>query len=232
MTISREDIAAFADGELDPARRAEVSAAIAADPHLAEQVKAHRALRERLSVHFAPILTAPLPDHLLRPLEREASPVVDLADARRRRDERRPAPRLARWGWIAGPALAASLALALFMPRQDEGRMVEGQLAAVLDRQLVSEQAPDAPQRILLSFRNPAGEYCRAFATEEQGGIACREPGGWRLEQAGPGAGPDTGEYRMAGNAAARLLERAQAMAAGPALDAAEERAARERGWR
>jgi hypothetical protein len=36
----------------------------------------------------------------------------------------------------------------------------------------------------------------------------------------------------MAGNSAAQVLQRVQEMASGSALDAAQERAARERGWR
>ena len=39
-------------------------------------------------------------------------------------------------------------------------------------------------------------------------------------------------DYRMADNPAAEVLERAQAMAAGPALDGAQEQAAKARGWR
>ena len=69
-------------------------------------------------------------------------------------------------------------------------------------------------------------------ADPDRGGIACRGEGGWRLEDAGAGTGPDQSEYRMAGNSSAELLERAQAMAAGPALDAAQERTARASGWR
>lgn len=230
MTFSREELAAFADGELDEARRPAVAAAVEADPLLAAQVSAHRALREQLSSHFAPIMEAPLPERLVRPLEQKDA-VVDLADARRKREARRSRS-IARWGWLAGPALAASLALALFMPSQDKGGLVEGELAIALEQQLVSAQTPSAPQRILLSFRNQAGEYCRAFTSREQGGIACREAGGWRLEQAADGAEADKSEFRMAGSSSAELLERAQAMAAGPALDAAEERNAREGGWR
>lgn len=230
MNPSREELAAFADGELDDARRAAVAAAIEANPELAAQVNAHRALREELSSHFAPIMAAPLPERLVRPLERGPA-VADLADARRKR-EARGSRSMARWGWLAAPALAASLALAVLMPRQDQGKLVEGELAVALDQQLVSAQSPGAPQRILLSFRSQAGKYCRAFTTQNQGGIACREAGGWRIEQAEDGAEPDKSEYRMAGSPSAALLERAQAMAVGPALDAAEERSAREAGWR
>jgi hypothetical protein len=226
MTYSPEEVAAFADGELEGERQAEVAAAVAADPELAEQVRAHRALRERLSSHFAPIMEAPLPERLLRPLQPRDT-VVNLSDVRWKRHSRS----YARWAWLAGPALAASLVLALLM-QQDHSNPIEGNLALALDRQLVAEQAPGAPQRILLSFRNTSGEYCRAFTSPALSGIACREADGWRLEQKASGAKPDESDYRMAGSSAAELLAGAQAMAVGPALDAGEERRARENGWR
>lgn len=227
MTFSREEIAAFADGELDPARRAAFEAAMKADPALAEQVGAHRALRERLSAHFAPFMAARVPEQLAGLLQQPAT-IIDFAEVR----EKRKLLASVRWGWVAGPALAASLALALFMPRGDGSERVGGHLAAALDQQLVAAQSRDAPQRILLSFRNASGEYCRAFTSPRRSGIACRESGGWRLEQAGAGRQADRSEYRMAGSATARLLERAQAMAVGPALDGDQEKEARARGWR
>jgi anti-sigma factor RsiW len=222
MSVTREELAAYADGELDAVRDAEVAAAVAADPVLDAQVRAHRALKERLGAHFAPIMNAPLPERLTAPLRREEADIIDFAAARERR--------IRRWSWIAAPALAASLALAVFLPRDDD--YAGGALAETLDAQLVAAQPADAPTRILLSFRDQAGSYCRAFAGEAQSGIACRDAEGWRLVTEGEGAAGQTGEYRMAGNPAAELLERAQAMAAGPALDAGEERAAKVRGWR
>jgi len=228
MSVTPEDLAAFADGELDGARAAEVAAAVAADPVLEAQVRAHRALRERLGAHFAPILDAPLPERLTGPLRPPQPQVVDFAAARERR-RARPA---VRWGWIVAPALAASLALAVFVPRGAGDGYAQGALAAALDAQLVASQPAAAPTRILLSFRDQSGAVCRAFAGEAQSGIACREAGGWRLVMTRTGVAPQQGDYRMAGNPAAAVLERAQAMAAGPALDAAGERAARARGWR
>jgi hypothetical protein len=153
--------------------------------------------------------------------------VVHLSDIRGKHQARSHT----RWAWLAGPALAASLVLALLV-QQDHSNPIEGNLALALDRQLVAEQAPGAPQRILLSFRNTSGEYCRAFTSPALSGIACRGADGWRLVQEASGAKPDESEYRMAGSSAAELLERAQAMAAGPALDAGGERRAREEGWR
>jgi hypothetical protein len=227
MTVTREEIAAFADGQLDRAREAEVAALVAADPALAEQVRGHRALRERLAGHFAPILDAPLPERLTAPLT-ERPEVIDLAAAREKRERARVLPR---WSWLAGPALAASLALAVFLPRGGSD-YADGALASALDTQLVAAQEAGAPNRILLSFRDEGGAFCRAFAGEAQSGIACREDEGWRLRMTAPGAPAQQTDYRMADNPSAEVLERAQAMAAGDALDAEEERAAQARGWR
>jgi hypothetical protein len=227
MTVTREEIAAFADGQLDPAREAELAALVEVDPALAEQVRAHRALRERLGAHFAPILEAPLPERLTAPLA-EKPAVIDFATARDKRERARVLPR---WSWIAGPALAASLALAVFLPRGGAD-YADRALATTLDTQLVAAQDAGAPTRILLSFREEGGAFCRAFAGEAQSGIACRENQGWRLRMNAPGVPPQQAHYRMADNPAADVLERAQAMAAGGALDAEEERAAQARGWR
>ena len=249
MSVTREELAAFADGELAPARQAEVAAAVAADPELAAQLAAHRALRERLGAHFAPIVEAPVPERLAsllgpregwdlvqqgaEPTARDPSlrwgSVIDFDAAREKRGRARTLPR---WTWFAGPALAASLALAVFIPRGAGDGYASGDLAETLDGQLVAAQSADAPTRILLSFRDESGAYCRAFAGEAQSGIACRDDAGWRLIEEAAGAGVQDSEYRMAGAPAAEVLERAQALAAGPALDAAQEHAARTRGWR
>lgn len=228
MTVTPEELAAFADGELEPARSAEVAAAIEADPALAERVREHRALKQRLSAHFAPIMDEPLPHTLtalLRP--REDADVISFAAAREKRTRTAP-----RWTWFAGPALAASLALAVLLPRSDDDGYAEGALAEVLEGQLVASQDAASPTRILLSFRDRAGAYCRAFAGEARSGIACRDGDGWKLQMQGTGPTGEGGEYRMAGASVAQVMERAQAMAAGPALDASQEAAARTKGWR
>jgi len=49
---------------------------------------------------------------------------------------------------------------------------------------------------------------------------------------AGAGAASQQGDYRMAGSSAAEIMARAQEMAAGPALSANEEQAAKAKGWR
>ena len=156
--------------------------------------------------------------------------VADFTAARQKREARRGIPR---WGWIAGPALAASLALAVILPRGGASEGYAGtQLAAVLDERLVAEQAPDEDVRVLLSFRDDAGAFCRAFAGEAQSGIACRDETGWKLQLEGQGAASQGSDYRMARADAAEIMARAQEMAAGPALDATEEERARAAGWR
>jgi hypothetical protein len=228
MNVTPEELAAYADGELGPARAAEVSAAVHADSALARQLDAHRTLRDRLGAHFAPVLEQPVPEQLTAMLRPSPSSIASLTDARERRDRARSLPR---WTWFAGPALAASLALAVFLPRGGDG-YVGGTLADALERQLVATQDQSATTRILLSFRDGTGAYCRAFAGEAQSGIACRDTEGWRMVLDGEGAPAQQGDYRMAGNPAAEVLERAQAMAVGPALDAAQEETARAAGWR
>jgi len=229
MSVTPEELAAFADGELAEPRRSQVAAEVAQDETLAAEVERHRALKAKLGAHFAALLDAPVPERLTDLLGGEGK-IADLTTARQRRAT---GLRVPRWGWIAGPALAASLALAVILPGggSPEG-YAETELAAVLDQRLVAEQAADEDVRVLLSFRDEAGAYCRAFAGEAQSGIACRDEAGWKLQLEGEGAASQGTEYRTAGADAAQIMARAQEMAAGPALEAAGERAARASGWR
>lgn len=230
MSISKEDIAAFADGELTGAREAEMAAAIAADSRLQRQVEAHRALKARLSGHFAPIAEEPVPEALAAMLAPKPAEIVDFAAAREKREARRTLPR---WSWIAGPAIAASLALAVFLPGDGApDGYADSRLAGVLDSQLVAEQQSGADTRILLSFRDSDGDFCRAFTGSGGSGIACRDGDGWKLEALGEGSDGAATDYRMAGANEGDILARAQQMAEGPALDAMAEQEARANGWR
>lgn len=242
MSIDPALLAAYADGELGPEQRAEVEAAIAADPALAKEVEAHRALRATLSAHFAPILDMPVPDRLKAPLERRAD-VVDLAEMRRTRKES-ARPRAVWPRWATGMAVAASLAIGIVVGGQIPGRapvrsdngalLASGALEKALTAQLASAAAEGGgPIRILLSFRARDGAWCRGFVMESSAGIACRERDGWAIArlQAGSEAQGE-GVYRQAGSAEAEIMAAAQDMASGPALDAEAESAARDSGWR
>lgn len=235
MSISPEELAAFADGELAGEDEARVAAAVAADKDLARQVEMHRALKAKLSGHFAPILEQEVPEHLKRMLAgaeaseaNEPAEVVDFAAARDKREAKRT---LLGWGW-AGGAIAAALVATLVFTTGDEARpgYADARLASTLDSQLVATQPGDADLRILLSFRNNAGEFCRAYSASDQSGIACRDGEGWRQQAIGSGGDSAQTEYRMAGTET-EILEAAQDMASGPALSAEEEAEALERGW-
>ncbi|WP_225007234.1 anti-sigma factor [Novosphingobium percolationis] len=221
MTPTPEQIAAFADGELSGSEAALVAKAVARSPRLQAEVASHKALRARLVAHFAPLLDEPAsPAHLH--LLRQEDRVVDLAEVRARRR---------RWAWVAAPALAASIALAVFLrPAATSRDYAQPDLAGMLDKQLISQQRKGAEERVLLSFLTADGRFCRAFSTPNASGIACRDDSGWKIERAASG-GQQYGEYRQAASEA-DVMQQAQDMAAGPALDAAEETKARANGWR
>lgn len=237
MSITEDMLAAFADGELDGAEAARLAEAVAADPALVAKVEAHRALKARLAAHYAPIAEQAVPAHLSALLSGEQNKneagggeVISFAAKRQKRGL---VPVLRRWGPIAGPALAASLVLAVLQPWNgaSPAGYAEPALAAALDSQLVATQPADAEIRILLSFERDGGGLCRAWRGGSEGGIACRDDAGWKIEQQfalGEGAG---GEFRQAGSEA-DLLAAAQDMAAGDALDASAEKEAKERGWK
>ncbi|GGB69931.1 anti-sigma factor family protein [Blastomonas aquatica] len=236
MNISPEMIAAFADGELEGADKAQVEAAVAADPTLASEVERHRRLKAVLAARYAPIVTEKVPAHLVSLLQTSephpdtVSEVISFAAARRKRGL---APMIRRWVTIAGPAIAASLVLALWQPWQ--ASLPEGyagaELASVLDNRLVANQSADAEPRILLSFAAEGGKFCRAWRGATDGGIACRDRNGWKIERAFAVSGTSSTEYRQAGSEV-EILAAAQEMAAGNALDAQGEKRASATGWR
>lgn len=226
MTPTPEQLAAFADDQLEGTERAGVAAAIAADPMLAQQVEAHRALKARLGRHLAPIAQQPVPDHLAALLRPQQDKIVNLPTAWIARR------RLPRWTWIAGPALAASLVLAIALgPHQTEG-YADTEVARALDSQLVADQPANGRVKVLLSFRDASGNFCRAYESGSQAAIACRDTSGWKLTDRADaqGAKPSAGQFRQAGSPGS-ILARAQSMAVGAALDAQQEVAARQVSW-
>lgn len=174
MSIPEETLMAYADGELEPAQRAEVEAAIAADPKLGARVEQHRALRRKLNAAFDPILMETVPHTLVASAHaspattpgatpERAATVTDLrrvraaraaeareaaASARRAETSRRP------WTWVEWSAMAASVAagaviahLALKSPEVSRIGTDGGQLLAQADlsEALSTQLANDQP---------------------------------------------------------------------------------------
>ena len=82
--------------------------------------------------------------------------------------------------------------------------------------------------RVPLSFRDKSGKLCRSFDTARLAGIACRDDDGWRLRlalQTSSGGRSAASESPFVGQAV-------DAMIAGDPLDAGQQQAARDRGWR
>jgi len=227
-----EKFFAWLDGELEGDEAAEMTARVASDPELAAIADRHRAMQARLNTAFDKVAAAPIPE----PIRAAASPVVDLG-ARRDR-ARRAIPALPQWAMIA-----ATLVLGLFvgtqLPRNRDSpvQVRSGALyaAADLDRALDTQlaSAPSAGSiRIGLTFRNSDGTVCRTFTGSAATGLACRDDGRWRVRglfEAGEG---QSGDYRMAAGMDPNLAALVGSTMTGEPMDAAQERAARERGWR
>lgn len=193
-----------------------------------------------MKAHFAPVAELPVPSEWEDRIRRATSAqVIDLAVVR---SNRAPAAALRWWRnpW-AGMAVAASLALGVFVGMQagqggpialSNGALVaSGDLGKALDTQLASAQ-DGAAIRMLGTFQKQDGAVCRAFAGAQASGIACRDGGQWHLQHVLPGSRADTAGYRQAGSADGELMAIAQGMAKGDPFDAAQERAARAKGWR
>jgi hypothetical protein len=231
MSFDRATIAAYVDGELDLLTAKRIETAMADDAGLAKAVEAERALRARLSAHFDPVASEPLPDRLTAMF---TTNIADLGEHRAVKTARRYRPSFVQWG-----AMAASLALGLVVGgtlfdrhgyvSDDGGQMVaSGALANALQTQLASTQGPNAEIRIGTSFANAEGEYCRTFESATLDGIACNQGGDWQLRRTMSGGGSSV--YRQA--SAGELAEAAAAMMADDPLDAAAEKAALQSGWK
>ncbi|MGD9966028.1 MAG: zf-HC2 domain-containing protein [Hyphomonadaceae bacterium] len=230
MSISDEKLMAYADGELDPAERAEIEAAIAADENARTKVAMHQDMRARLAAAFDGALDEPVPQQLIAAAAPRAADVVNLAERR-----------AAKWSMREWSAMAASIAAGLLIgvgvmntqapliAATDTGLAARGALTQALNTQLASDQA--GAVRIGLSFRTREGRYCRTFQLTrgETAGLACRSESGWDVAMTSHSVGG--GEVRTAG-ASAEILAAVDEMIAGEPLDAAGEAAARNAGWR
>jgi hypothetical protein len=244
MSYDDELLMAYADGELDEARRSEISAAIAKDPELARRVESHRAFRVQLSGAFAEVLEQPVPGSLeaaARGARAGAGPLPKIV-AFSAKSGRAPAPPWRSREWFA---LAASLLLGAFlswrflMPSasQDviavDGSLVAGgALATALDSQLASEQVDDATVLIGLTFRAHDGSHCRSFVSHAPAiaGLACHKEDRWHLVVT-QSVDLQSGPMRQAAAMPPGILMEIEKRLDGEPFDAAGEKAARDASW-
>ncbi len=237
MNYDDEILMAFADGELDDARNAEIAAAVARDPELARRVDTHRTLRSRAAEAFAPVLAEPVPN-ALRAAAMGRGTVVNFPGV----NAQSSTPRWRAREWTA---LAASLLVGVFvgwrvfspaeplMAAESDALVARGVLAAALDSQLASAQSPGSDVLIGVTFRSREGSFCRSFvlAGQRTVGLACHAGGDWRIA-ATVVTDISAGEIRQAGSALPTAIAAAiEDRIAGSTFDAAEERDAQANGW-
>ena len=232
--IDDKTLLAYADGELEPARAAAVERMLATDPGLAAKLEQHRRLARRLRAAYDPVLKQPIPERLARTAKGGAT-VISLAEARAARAAKTSPAR----DWRGGGLIAAGLVAAVVVGQAlwaTQGRPVEeqggrlvasGQIGRALDTQLSGE---GRAIRVQLTFRDRAGSICRSFTGAVADGVACREDGRWTLKALFPGQGP-AGDYRMAAGGDPHLMQVVGDSISGEAFGAAQERAAKARGW-
>lgn len=234
--IEEEKFFAWLDGELAPDEAARVEAAVAADPELSRKAEEHRAMAASLRGAFAPVVAASVPEWITQAARPDN--IVDLAKARESRQPRGKMP-----FWSQAAALAATLAVGIFTGSMlvggragpiltQDGRLVAGgELKQALYAQLASAPAEHGP-RIGMTYRDKSGAICRTFSDEHASGLACRDRDDWRIRGLFENAEGQSSDYRMAAGPNPRLMDMVDESIAGEPFDAAQEKAASERGWR
>lgn len=223
---------AYVDGELSPGDRSAIERKLASDRRLQSALAQEQLLRSKIAETYDPALAEEVPERLVRLFDRPRPRVLTF-----------PRPNLASagWRWQHLTAMAASLALALFLalhltttdhPAEDEaGFRIAGPTAEALDVQLASTQSPTAPVQIGVSFIGPGGEPCRTFEVSEGAGLACRSGSEWKLRLFTSGTASAGAEYQRAASASAKVMGRVQELITGEPMDARQERQARDAGW-
>lgn len=244
MSVTPEQLMAYADGELAGVEKALVEAALAEDAKLRATVERHRALRSKLAGAFVPVLDEPVPQRLVDAAKAapeieapaKAPNIIDFATAR-----------VKKIGWSTREwgAMAACLMVGLLigggglqkpdpnMLARNGGLYANGKLERALDTQLASDTARTV--RIGLTFRDADGDVCRTYAYEGGGvnGLACREGEDWRVQMAVSGEARPASEFRTASvETPQAVLTAVETMIDEDVMNAADERAARDGGWR
>jgi hypothetical protein len=245
VTYDDETLMAYADGELDPAQRAQIDAAIAKDPGLALRIEEHRALRGRLAGAFSRVLEQPIPERL-----ESAARAHSTAETRSRgnvlqfpaRSARAPSPPWRAREWIA---MAASLLLGVLLSWRflapdsgafeagKNGLLARGELARALETQLASEQSGEERVQIGLTFKAHDGSYCRSFVlrTARTAGLACRAGSGWQIPATDSSLAPGGGMQQASSALPPSILRIIESRMEGAALDAEGEKNAQQAAW-
>jgi hypothetical protein len=250
VTVPRDTLMAFVDGELSEDEARSVAAEVARDPELLRYVEEQNVLRSALGSAFAPILAEPVPPLLERAVRETPVPVrksvfesAVLDRLRRAWEAQSPAMRLS---WAPAGAMAAGIVLGILLAgsfgsttmRDRNGALIaEGDLARTLTERLAADDSGNDAARVGVSFFSKDGFFCRSFTTgaarDRLSGIACREGNDWRIATVAVAPVQASGTFSTAGaDMPASVRSALNEMIAGEPLDAAAERAAKNQGWR
>lgn len=232
---------AYADGELPPSRTAQIARAAEADATLRARIETFAASRRVLREQFASMLTEPVPEHLLRLIER--SPATSGGNILNvpSRAAAWPRRRVGITRWLLAASLVAAVGLGLSL-RPGVRLAGAGETEVALAAAALERNPSGSPMTVvaagglvevlpLASFRTDDGRYCRDFelsaiapGAKSRRMLACRDAdGSWvpgNPITAAPSPAP--GEY-VAASGPGHALRR---------LNQADEATALASGWR
>jgi len=224
MTVSDQELYAWLDGELPPARAGDTERAVAADPALATRAEQARRARSLLAEGF-PVVADPRDQALARlildgPARR---PMFSLPEGLRW-------PQLALAGAAAAACFGVGLSIGLLKPETPPligqgGALADAALVRVLDSRRAVDGADARGRAVGLTFQDAEGRWCRTFAAGEAGlaGLACREGEGWKAEVVAPFETAGTELRTASADIPAAVLAAVDASAASDPLDAQAE---------
>ncbi|CAH0338607.1 hypothetical protein [Rhizobium sp. CECT 9324] len=235
-----ETLMAFADGELDDERAADIEAALALDDSLAERMAAFIDSRLLVSAAFKPLIDEPVPTALTASVAQAAAAAIDQAPAeasviafRSRPGSASPAPR--RWAMPLAASIAVIAAglggfLAGQANRHDEADTTSPRIAALQTEASGADIAlaeTGETLHLVASFRDQQGHLCREYEVTtialQRTEIACHGASGWVTRLAL--SNPATDGY-MPASAQETLDTFLAAMGAGAPLSAEDEQTA------
>lgn len=230
-----EEFFAWLDGELEGEAAERVTARVAASAELTGRAEQHRRMVADLRKAFQPVVdTAPEPPSF------RSSQLIDFGARATERARRRSWLAVPQWAAVAA-SLAVGLVIGTLVNRErysdapiavDGGQLVAAAaLEDALDTRLASAPATEGT-RIGLTFRDTSGRICRSFADRVASGLACRKGKQWQLRGLFPTPEGQSGTYRMAAGSDPRLSALIDETISGEPLDATQEKAALDRGWR
>lgn len=227
-----ERIAAYLDGQMDNAAMAAFEAEMEQDASLADDVARLADNDDLLRKAFDAPLHEAVDDAIIARMGLSSQPVPAANDN---------TPFIRKWRWPVGGALAASVALALFMQSKPV-LQADAQFASAMDSLMSRQTAQMDGGSILtpvLSFRAADGRYCREYVvsggSNSGSGIACRDTDGWTVEaqvEASARIADSTRIETASGTDEAALAEAYTRLGASDPLDAQKEKQAIAKGWK